>query len=105
MPRHPPDPHTRPEATAALTLAHRQVEEEYEAALAARRAEMEAELLRKDLEQLNMLGEVSDPTTSSVPSVAAEEPLADSAAQLVWGSEHRAGDTAVLALTARRQVL
>ena len=56
-----------------------QVEDEYEAALAARRAEMEAEQLRKDLEQLSILGEVSDPTTSSVPSLAAEEPLADSA--------------------------
>ena len=38
---------------------------------------MEADLLRRDLEQLGMLGEASD-IASSVPSLAAEEPLTDS---------------------------
>ena len=51
-----------------------QAEEEYEAALAARRAEMEAELLRKDLEQLQLLSEQSRPeSAASLPSLSEDQ--------------------------------
>ena len=50
-----------------------QAEEDYEAALAARRAEMEAELLRKDLEQLQLLSEHARPESiASLPSESEE---------------------------------
>lgn len=64
------------------TFKGSQAEEEYEAALAARRAEMEAELLRKDLEQLQLLGQHSRPQSAdSLPSLPSlpEDPLPSAA--------------------------